>query len=72
MSIPRTPRESEFKRSRIMQLPLSIDVEKLNSIDARPSPSVDVRDLASIDTNVNCQNSWSFRLGSLSPEASSP
>ncbi|KAF3531354.1 hypothetical protein DY000_02040051 [Brassica cretica] len=50
---PRTPRESEFSWSHMMQLPLSIDVEKLMSINVRLSPSLDVRDLASIDTNVN-------------------
>ncbi|KAF2545231.1 hypothetical protein F2Q70_00022030 [Brassica cretica] len=56
----------------MMQLPLSIDVEKLMSIDVRLSPSVDAQRLASIDTNVNSQNSWSFRLGSCLPEAFPP
>ncbi|KAF3535444.1 hypothetical protein F2Q69_00022173 [Brassica cretica] len=42
----RTPRESGFLWSYMMQLPMSKDVEKLISIDVRPSPLVDVPSLA--------------------------
>ncbi|KAF2575264.1 hypothetical protein F2Q70_00004130 [Brassica cretica] len=56
----------------MMQLSMSKDVEKLMSIDVPPSPLVDVPSLALVNTNVNRRNSWSFRLGSLPPEASPP
>ncbi|KAF3578861.1 hypothetical protein DY000_02030927 [Brassica cretica] len=56
----------------MLQLPLSIDVEKLMSIDVRTSTSDDIQSWALIHTNVNHRNSWSFRLGSRPPEASPP